>query len=79
MVKQGGLVMEELTCKDCNSPAHVSVVFCDGTYGSKIQYCVICSKCKADTDIPQRFDTPEEAIAAWNRRGEGERVRQYVS
>lgn len=60
--------MEELICKDCNSPAHVSVVFCDGTYGSKIQYCVICSKCKADTAIPQRFDTPEEAIAAWNRR-----------
>ncbi len=60
--------MEELICKDCNSPAHVSVVFCDGTYGSKIQYCVICSNCKADTAIPQRFDTPEQATAAWNRR-----------
>lgn len=30
--------MEELVCKDCNSPAHVCVVFCDGTYGSKIQF-----------------------------------------
>lgn len=63
--------MEELVCKDCNSPAYVTTAFCDGTYGPKIQYCVLCSKCKADTAIPQRFDTPAGAIAAWNRRVEG--------